>query len=347
MTPTATATKPAIAYPSARKVDQSDDYFGTQVNDPYRWMEDVDSPELKTWIDAENELTQRYLAQIPLRETMQKRLTELINFERYTAPVRRGARYFYSHNTGLQNQNVFFWQQGLDGEPTVLLDPNTFSADGTVAISSIHLTDDGELAAYSIADAGSDWVKWHVRNVTTGQDLPDLVEWSKFSGAAWLKDNSGFFYARYDAPNPNTSEAEAFKTANYFHKVYLHKLGTPQSEDALIFHRPDDGELNIGAHVTDDGRYLILHQSKGTSPNNELTILDLEHDLQNPTAPPIRLIDIADATYAPLVTRFRTYKIDLEREAQAYCETILALPAMQEWVAAARNEPMIIDAYEF
>ena len=300
MTPTATATKPAIAYSSARKVDQSDDYFGTQVNDPYRWMENVDSPELKTWIDAENELTQRYLAQIPLRETMQKRLTELINFERYTAPVRRGARYFYSHNTGLQNQNVFFWQQGLDGEPTVLLDPNTFSADGTVAISSIHLTDDGELAAYSIADAGSDWVKWHVRNVTTGQDLPDLVEWSKFSGAAWLKDNSGFFYARYDAPNPNTSEGEAFKTANYFHKVYLHKLGTPQSEDQLIFHRPDDGELNIGAHVTDDGRYLILHQSKGTSPNNELTILDLEHDLQNPTAPPIRLIDIADATYAPI-----------------------------------------------
>ena len=300
MTPTATAIKPAIAYPLARKVDQTDDYFGTQVNDPYRWMENVDSPELKTWIDAENELTQRYLAQIPLRETMQKRLTELINFERYTAPVRRGARYFYSHNTGLQNQNVFFWQQGLDGEPTVLLDPNTFSADGTVAISSIHLTDDGELAAYSIADAGSDWVKWHVRNVTTGQDLPDLVEWSKFSGAAWLKDNSGFFYARYDAPNPNTSEGEAFKTANYFHKVYLHNLGTPQSEDALIFHRPDDGELNIGAHVTDDGRYLILHQSKGTSPNNELTILDLEHDLQNPTAPPIRLIDIADATYAPI-----------------------------------------------
>jgi prolyl oligopeptidase len=337
MTPTATATKPAIAYPSARKVDQSDDYFGTQVNDPYRWMEDVDSPELKTWIDAENELTQRYLAQIPLRETMQKRLTELINFERYTAPVRRGARYFYSHNTGLQNQNVFFWQQGLDGEPTVLLDPNTFSADGTVAISSIHLTDDGELAAYSIADAGSDWVKWHVRNVTTGQDLPDLVEWSKFSGAAWLKDNSGFFYARYDAPNPNTSEAEAFKTANYFHKVYLHKLGTPQSEDALIFHRPDDGELNIGAHVTDDGRYLILHQSKGTSPNNELTILDLEHDLQNPTAPPIRLIDIADATYAPidndgtlfwLLTTLdapngKVIAIDLNQPAREHWQTII------------------------
>jgi prolyl oligopeptidase len=285
-----------LAYPSARKVDQTDDYFGTNVSDPYRWMEDVDSPELKTWIDAENDITQKYLAQIPLRETMQQRLTALLNFERYTAPSRRGTRYFYSHNTGLQNQNVLFWQEGITGEPHVLLDPNTLSADGTVAISSISITDDGALAAYSIADAGSDWVKWHVRNVTTGEDLPDLVEWSKFSGAAWLKDNSGFFYARYDAPAPDASEAEALKTANYFHKVYFHKLGTPQSEDTLIFHRPDDGELNIGAQVTDDGRYLVLHQSKGTSPNNELTI----RDLQNPNTPLLRLIETPDATYAPI-----------------------------------------------
>ncbi len=227
---------------------------------------------------------------------MQQRLTALLNFERYTAPSRRGTRYFYSHNTGLQNQNVLFWQEGLTGEPHVLLDPNTLSADGTVAISSISITDDGALAAYSIADAGSDWVKWHVRNVTTGEDLPDLIEWSKFSGAAWLKDNSGFFYARYDAPAPDASEAEALKTANYFHKVYFHKLGTPQSEDTLIFHRPDDGELNIGAQVTDDGRYLVLHQSKGTSPNNELTI----QDLQNPNTPLLRLIETPDATYAPI-----------------------------------------------
>jgi prolyl oligopeptidase len=294
MTPTSTGT--SLAYPIARKADQTDDYFGTKVSDPYRWMEDVDSPELKTWIDAENELTQNYLAQIPARETMQRRLTELLNFERYTAPSRRGTRYFYSHNSGLQNQNVLFWQEGLTGEPHILLDPNTFSADGTVAISGISITDDGALAAYSIADAGSDWVKWHVRNVTTGEDLPDLIEWSKFSGASWLKDNSGFFYARYDAPAPNASEAEALKTANYFHKVYFHKLGTPQSEDKLVFHRPDDGELNIGAQVTDDGRYLVLHQSKGTSPNNELTI----QDLQNPSAPLLSLIDTPDATYAPI-----------------------------------------------
>ena len=331
MTPTSAET--TLAYPIARKADQTDDYFGTKVSDPYRWMEDVDSPELKTWIDAENELTQNYLAQIPLRETMQRRLTELLNFERYTAPSRRGTRYFYSHNSGLQNQNVLYWQEGLTGEPHVLLDPNTFSADGTVAISGISITDDGALAAYSIADAGSDWVKWHVRNVSTGEDLPDLIEWSKFSGASWLKDNSGFFYARYDAPAPNASEAEAFKTANYFHKVYFHKLGTPQSEDKLIFHRPDDGELNIGAQVTDDGRYLVLHQSKGTSPNNELTLQDLD----NPDAPLLRLIDTPDATYAPidnegtlfwLLTTLdapngKVIAIDLSRPAREHWKTII------------------------
>ncbi len=295
ISPLAAATA-ALDYPAARKVDQTDDYFGTKVSDPYRWMEDVDSAELKIWVDVENELTQSYLAQIPVRETMQRRLMELINFERYTAPARRGTRYFYSHNSGLQNQNVLYWQEGLDGEPRVLLDPNNFSADGTVAISGISITDDGTLAAYSIADAGSDWVKWHVRNVTTGEDLPDVVEWSKFSGASWLKDGSGFFYARYDAPAPEASEAEALKTANYFHKVYFHRLGTPQSEDSLAFHRPDDGELNLGAHVTDDGRYLVLHQSKGTSPNNELSVKDLEQ----PDAPILRLIDTADATYAPI-----------------------------------------------
>jgi prolyl oligopeptidase len=291
MNPTTAETTLELRYPAARQVDQTDDYFGTTVSDPYRWMEDVDSAELKTWIDAENELTQRYLAQVPLRETMQRRLMELINFERYTAPARRGTRYFYSHNSGLQNQNVLYWQEGLDGEPKVLLDPNSFSEDGTVAISGISITDDGLLAAYSIADAGSDWVKWHVRNVTTGEDLPDVVEWSKFSGASWLKDGSGFFYQGYDAP-----EAEALKAANYFHKVMFHKLGTPQSEDKLVFDRPDDKELNLGAHVTDDGRYLVLHQSKGTSPNNELAV----KDLQQPETPILRLIDTADATYAPI-----------------------------------------------
>jgi len=285
----------ALTYPAAKKIEQVDDYFGTKVSDPYRWMEDVDSTEVKAWIDAENELTQSWLADVPARKTMQSRLRELIDFERYTAPARRGTRYFYSHNSGLQNQNVLYWQEGLAGDANVLLDANTFSADGTVAISGISITDDGALAAYSIADAGSDWVKWHVREVATGKDLPDLIEWSKFSGAAWLKDGSGFFYERYDAP-ADEGGAEALKTANYFHKIYFHRLGTSQSEDALVFDRPDDGELNLGAQVTDDGRYLLIYQSKGTSPNNELAV----KDLARPDAPVLRLIDIADAVYAPI-----------------------------------------------
>ena len=290
-----------LTYPAARKVEQVDDYFGTKVSDPYRWMEDVDSADVKEWVDAENELTQGWLAEVPARKTMQARLMELIDFERYTAPARRGTRYFYSHNSGLQNQNVLYWQEGLAGEPKVLLDANTFSADGTVAISGISITDDGMRAAYSIAEAGSDWVKWHVRDVTTGEDLPDVVEWSKFSGAAWLKDGSGFFYARYDAPRPDASDAEALKAANYFHKVFFHRLGTPQSEDKLVFDRPDDGELNLGAQVTDDGRYLLLYQSKGTSPNNELAVKDLSFmNRTGPDAPVLRLIETADAVYAPI-----------------------------------------------
>jgi len=278
-------------YPKAHTVEQVDDYFGTKVSDPYRWMEDVDSADVKQWVDAENVLTQRYLATVPSREKMLNRLMELTNFERYTAPARRGTRYFYSHNEGLQNQNVVYWQEGLAGEPKVLLDPNTMSADGTVAISGLSITDDGKLAAYSIADAGSDWVKWHVRDVATGKDLPDLVEWSKFSGAAWLKDGSGFFYEGYDAP-----KADALKAANYYHKVFFHKLGTKQSEDKLVFDRPDDKELNVGAQVTDDGRYLLLYMTKGTSPNNELWVKDLEH----PDAAVIKLVTVADAVYSPI-----------------------------------------------
>ena len=324
----------SLAYPDARRMEQVDDYFGTVVADPYRWMEDVDSAEVKTWVDAENELTQSYLAQVASRPKMHARLMELLNFERYTVPSRQGSRYFYSHNSGLQNQGVLFWQEGLGGEARVLLDPNTMSADGTVAISGLSITDDGMLAAYSIADAGSDWVKWHVRDVTSGKDLPDVVEWSKFSGAAWMKDGSGFFYARYDEPAAGAVDAEALKAANYFHKVYFHKLGTPQSEDRLVFERPDDGEINIGAAVTDDGRYLLLHQSKGTSPNNELTV----EDLGEPGKAPLKLVDTPDAMYAAIDndgTKFwlmttldapngRVVEVDLERPGREHWKTVIA-----------------------
>jgi prolyl oligopeptidase len=284
-----------LKYPEAHTVEQVDDYFGTKVSDPYRWMENVDSPEVKTWVDAENALTRSYLDPIPGREAIKSRLLALTDYERYSAPGRQGTRYFYSHNTGLQNQAVFFWQEGLAGEPHVLIDPNTLSKDGTVALNGMGLTDDGKLMAYALSDAGSDWVTWHVRDITTGKDLPDVVEWSKFSGASWTKDNSGFFYEGYERPDKLTKE-NSLKSANYFHKIYFHKLGTPQLSDPLVFERPDDKELNVGGSVTDDGRYLVISMNRGTSPNNQITIKDLEH----PDAAPIKLVTTEEAAFEPV-----------------------------------------------
>jgi prolyl oligopeptidase len=318
------STSPSLSYPQARTVDQVDDYFGTKVEDPYRWMEDVDSPEVKAWIEQENLLTRCILDKVPGREALQRRLMDLIDFERYTPPVRKGTRYFYWHNTGLQNQSVLYWTEELDGAPNVLLDANTMSEDGTVAVNGLSISEDGRLAAYSIADAGSDWVKWHVREVATGVDLPDVVAWSKFSSASWLKDGSGFFYEGYDAP-----ETDALKATNYFHKIFFHRLGTPQSEDRLVFHRPDDKEMNVGAAVTDDGRYLIIYQTKGSSPNNQLSVKDLE-DLD---APAVEVVSLADAVYSPIDNDGTLFWIHTTFEAPngRVVQVDLRDPAREKW----------------
>ncbi len=311
----ALAQETQLKYPVAHTVDQVDDYFGTKVADPYRWMENVDSPEVKQWVDAENTLTHAYLDAIPGREAIKERLMALTDYERYSAPSKEGDRYFYSHNTGLQNQAVLFWQEGLTGEPKVLIDPNTLSKDGTVALNGMGITDDGKLMAYATSDAGSDWVTWHVKDITTGKDLPDLIEWSKFSGASWMKDNSGFFYEAYERPDKITKES-SLKTSNYFHKIYFHKLGTPQLQDPLVFERPDDKELNVQGGVTDDGRYLVISMNRGTSPNNQITILDLKNldlknldlknkdlnnkDLAHPDAGPVKLVTTEEAEFQPI-----------------------------------------------
>ncbi len=291
-------SQPHLAYPAAHTVDQVDTYFGTRVSDPYRWMEAVDSPEIKSWIDAENTLTRSVLDRVPARTAIRDRILHLNSFERYTVPERRGNRYFYTHNEGLQNQNVVFWQEGLDGTPHILLDPNTMKADGTVALGGMAVTEDGTLAAYALTDAGSDWLTWHVREVATGRDLPDTIQWSKFSNASWMHDNSGFFYSAYQAPD-EAHRAEFLKSTNYFHKLFFHKLGTPQSADKLIFDRPDDRELNLGGSVTDDGRYLLIYQSKGTSPNNELAVLPLTAAaLAAPRAHMIPVVAKGDAQFS-------------------------------------------------
>src|SRR5215472_18958172 len=277
-----------LVYPKAKSVDQVDDYHGIKVADPYRWLEDTDSPDTKTWVEEENKLTYSYLDQIPYRGAIRDRLLKLWNYERFTVPEVEGGRYFYEHNNGLQNQNALLVAESLHAEPRLLLDPNTLSSDGTVALSGTAITDDGKLLAYGTAASGSDWMEWHVRDVGTGKDLPDLIKWVKFSGASWTKDGKGFFYSRYDEP-----KGTALRDTNYFQKLYYHKLGTEQSEDKLIYERPDNKELGFGGSVTNDGHYLIIVVWQGTSPKNRLYY----KDLTQPDSQVVKLLDDFDAEY--------------------------------------------------
>jgi prolyl oligopeptidase len=286
-----TTRSTTITYPKPHTVSQVDDFFGTKVSDPYRWMEDLDTPDTKAWIDAENKITADYFKPLKFRDGLHARMLELSNYERYSSPSKHENRYFYSHNSGLQNQSVVYWTEGLHGEPHVLVDPNTLAADGTVALGGLSITHDGKLAAISLSEAGSDWQKISVRDVATGKDLPDQIKWVKFGGAAWLRDNSGFYYTGYDAPTGNE-----LKQVTNGNRVFFHKLGTAQSEDKLVFERPDNKELYLFSFVTDDGQYLVITQSHGTSPQNELAFLDLT----KPNTKVQRTIDKADATYSPI-----------------------------------------------
>jgi prolyl oligopeptidase len=282
------ADKPFV-YPQPPKSDQTDDYHGTKVADPYRGLENLDSPETKKWIEAENKLTFDYLAGIPERKKIGEKMTALWNYEKFTVPYHEGGRYFFSKNTGLQNQNVVFTSDKLPGEGKVLIDPNTLSKDGTVALSGTDITDDGKLMAYGLAVAGSDWQQWKVRDIESGKDLSDDVQWVKFSGGSWKKDASGFFYSRYDAP----ASADQLKQANYFHKLYFHKLGTPQSEDVLVYERKDHKDWNFSGTVTEDGRFLIIDVSQGTDPKNRI----FYKDLTKPDATVVELLNKQDAAY--------------------------------------------------
>jgi prolyl oligopeptidase len=266
------AASAPLKYPDTRRTNLVETLHGVEVADPYRWLEDDNAAETKTWVEAQNKVTFGYLATIPERERIRKRLEELWNFERFGLPSKHGSRYFISRNSGLQNQSVLYTQESLTAEPKVLLDPNTLSADGTVALSGTSVSHDGKLLAYGVSRSGSDWQEWFVRDVETGKDLSDKIEWVKFSGASWLKDGSGFFYSRYDAPTEETKLSKA----NYFHKLCFHKLGTKQTEDRLVYERPDQKEWNFGGSVTDDGRFLVITASEGTDPKNRVFYVDLE-----------------------------------------------------------------------
>ena len=264
----------SLNYPKTETVKQIDDYHGVKVKDHYRWLENPDSPETKAWVEAQNEVTFGFLEQISERETIRKRLTDLWDYEKYGIPIKRGERYFYFKNDGLQNQSVLYTLEDLNDEPKVLLDPNQFSEDGTIALSGIAISDNGQFVAYGISKSGSDWQEWQVKNVETGEDFSDHLQWIKFSSATWTKDNEGFFYSRYDAP----PEGKQLEEANYYQKLYYHRLGTEQTEDILIYERPDQKEWMFDADVTEDGRYLIISVSKGTDPKNLVFYQDLEDE---------------------------------------------------------------------
>ncbi len=275
-----------LTYPQPKKVDSSTTFFGTTVQDPYRWMENEADPDLKKWIDEENQLTQKYLSQIPYRKDLYKRLKQLYNYERRSAPWYKGGKFFFFKNNGLQNQSVLYVQNSLDDQPEVLLDPNTLSDDGTVALKVAAVSDDGKYLGYAVSRSGSDWQEIYVRDIETKQDLADHIMWAKFSGITWYKD--GFFYSRY----PEPEKGKELTTKNINQKVYYHKLGTDQSQDKLVYENPKDPEVGCGVDISHDGHYLIVSEWKGTSGNRVLF-----KDLTNENSKFVSLVNNFDNDY--------------------------------------------------
>ena len=279
-----------IEYPESRRESIVETLHGVEIADPYRWLEDDRSDETAAWVVAQNKVTSAFIDAVPEREAIAKRLTELLDSERTSSPSKAGGHYFFSHNSGLQNQSVLYTASSLKAQPRALLDPNKLSEDGTVALSGYEVSHDGKLLAYSTSRAGSDWVEWKVRDVETGKDLSDHLKWSKFSGAAWDADNSGFYYSRYDKP----AEGDEFKGTNYFQKVFYHRIGTTQDKDTLIYERKDEREWGFGAEPTEDGKHLIIHVRSGAASENALFF----KDLSKPQSPVVELFAKFDAKYS-------------------------------------------------
>ncbi len=292
----ACATAPPAAgldYPVTRQVDHVDTYFGTAVADPYRWLEDDNSAETKAWVRAQNVVTDKALAAMPQRLPARALYTTLFNYEKVGLPSREGGRYFFSRNDGLQQQNVIYTAASLTAPPTVALDPNTLSKDGTVALSGVAASKDGKLLAYGIAGAGSDWQRWRVRDLATGQDLADDIQWVKFSRAVWTPDSQGFFYSRYDEPKAGT----ALTGVNFFQKLYYHRIGTAQSADQLVAENASEKSWGWGASASDDGRQVLITVSSGTSRKNGLMLLPLVNGGLPLAAQPQPLVMAFDASY--------------------------------------------------
>jgi prolyl oligopeptidase len=315
-----------LQYPPARRDTVVDIYHGVPVADPYRWLEDPDSPETRAWIAAQNQLTFSWLAQVPERARIQERLRQLWNYPRYGVPRRYGNRYFYLFNDGLQNQSALYWLENMQDSSRgqLALDPNTFSADGTVSLSSWVPSPDGQLLAYGLSSGGSDWQLIRVRDLKTGRDLPDELRWIKFNAPAWTPDGQGFFYARYPEPT-----GAALREPNRHMKLYYHRLGTPQEADRLIYERPDDPELGFSPELSEDGRYLIITVWKGTDRRNRVYYIDLQDSAWRV----VPLLDAFDASYQFVGNTGSTFYFLTDRDAPRgrLIAVHLARPEPEHW----------------
>ena len=298
-----------LTYPDPPTSDQVDDYHGTAIADPYRPLEDSDAPETRAWIDAQNRLTERVLASSPARREIRHRLAELWDHPRSEAPWRRGDRWFTLRNTGLQDQDVLWVAEAPNSDGRVLLDPNTLSHDGTTALAAMAASDSGRLMAYATSDAGSDWRTWAVRDVETGQDLPDRVTWSKFASAAWTDDDAGFFYGRYPEPPADA----AYDAPNHTMELRYHRLGSAEADDSVILVRPDEPEWSYEPMVTDDGRLLVVTIWRGTDPESRVAVADLRGGVGSADAR--MLLGDGDAAYEPIAAVEGTLYLRTDRDA--------------------------------
>jgi prolyl oligopeptidase len=322
-----------MSYPDSNPGDLVEDLHGIPVPDPYRWLEDLNSPETATWVKAQDDLTRSHLKKIPEREALENHLTKLWNVERYGTPFREGGHYFFSKNDGLQNQSVLYITDSLEGEARILLDPNQLSEDGTVALSDYEISPDGKLMAYSTSASGSDWVEWHVRDVASGRNLSDHLKWSKFSGAAWSKDSKGFYYGRF--PTPKTGEK--MMAQNLHKKIYYHAIGNPQEEDTLVYERPEHPKQGLYAWLSDDGNYLLINVSQGTDTKNGL----FYKDLSKPDSSVVELLPDFDASYSFIDNLGSTFLIqtDLDAPRQKVVTIDLENPAPSNWKTIIAESP--------
>ena len=332
-----------MQYPQTRKGDIVDDYGGSKVADPYRWLEDLDAREVTDWVAAQNAVTQAHFDGLPLRASLSKRLTELWNYPRTDLPVMEGGLLFYTRNSGLQRQAPVFMRAGIAAEPKVAIDPNELSPDGTLSLAQFVPSPGATHLAYAVSEGGADWETVRVRDLTAGKDLPDDVKWVRFSGLAWTKDAKGFFYSRYPEP-PRNKVLEAALSGQ---AVYYHRVGTPQTADVLIYERTDQPTWIVGASVTEDGHYLLITVFKGSDNNNQLFFADLGDPLKpNVEAAITPVTESGDAEYAPIGSHGTVIYLRSDKDApnRQVVAVDLRTPHQSAWTVVVPEQTKVIES---